>query len=61
MIVLKILLIILIVFIVLFLLSLLIYFFNLDMKGAAMIMPVLEKIYDRQEKKREAKKRSRQE
>jgi flagellar basal body-associated protein FliL len=53
MIALKILLIILIVFVVLFVLSLLIYFFNLDMKAAALIMPVLEKYYDWQEKKRE--------
>jgi flagellar basal body-associated protein FliL len=53
MIALKILLIVLIVFAVLFILSLLIYFFNLDMKVATAVMPVLEKFYDRQEKKRE--------
>lgn len=55
MLLLKILLIAAIVLAVLFVLSLLIYFFNLDMKAAALIMPVLEKIYDRADRKRKAK------
>ncbi len=56
MLLLKILLIAAIVLAVLFVLSLLIYFFNLDMKAAALIMPVLEKLYDRADRKRKAKK-----
>lgn len=43
---LKVLLIILIVLICLFLLSLIIYFFNLDMKLAAAMIPIMNKIYD---------------
>ncbi len=49
---LKILLIIGIVLAVLFVLSLFIYFFNLDMKAAAAIMPVFEKHYDRVDRKK---------
>lgn len=56
---LKILLIIVIVLFCLFLLSLVIYFFNLDMKLAAAMIPIMNKIYDRgkatQEKKAAAK------
>lgn len=44
--------IILIVFAVLFLLSIIIYMFNLDMKLASKIGPVMNKIYDRGRKKR---------
>lgn len=55
MIVLKILLIILAVLFVLFLLSLVIYFFNLDMKLAAAMTPVMNKYYDWQKHKRETK------
>lgn len=49
----KVLLIILIVFVCLFLLSLVVYFFNLDMKAAAAMIPVMNKIYDRGKAKRE--------
>lgn len=52
---LKILLIVLIVFACLFLLSLVVYFFNLDMKLAAAMIPVMNKIYDRGKAKREKK------
>lgn len=52
---LKILLIILIVLICLFLLSLIIYFFNLDMKLAAAMIPIMNKIYDRGKAKRDKK------
>lgn len=52
---LKILLIIVIVLICLFLLSLIIYFFNLDMKLAAAMIPIMNKIYDRGKAKREKK------
>lgn len=52
---LKILLIIPIVLICLFLLSLIIYFFNLDMKLAAAMIPIMNKIYDRGKTKREKK------
>ncbi len=52
MILLKILLIIAIVLAALFVLSLIIYFFNLDMKAAALIMPVFEKHYDRVDRKK---------
>lgn len=55
MIVLKIILIILAVIFVLFLLSLVIYFFNLDMKFAAAMTPVMNKYYDWQKRKREAR------
>lgn len=51
----KVLLIILIVLICLFLLSLIIYFFNLDMKLAAAMIPIMNKIYDRGKAKREKK------
>lgn len=57
MLLLKILLIVVIVLAVLFVLSLLIYFFNLDMKAAALIMPVLEKLYDRADRTRKAGKK----
>ncbi|MDE6673312.1 MAG: hypothetical protein K2K19_00665 [Acetatifactor sp.] len=53
---LKIILIILAVIFVLFLLSLVIYFFNLDMKFAAAMTPVMNKYYDWQKHKREIKK-----
>ena len=52
---LKVLLIVLIVFACLFLLSLVVYFFNLDMKLAAAMIPVMNKIYDRGKAKREKK------
>lgn len=57
MLLLKILLIAAIVLAVLFVLSLLVYFFNLDMKAAALIMPVLEKLYDRADRKRKKKEK----
>ncbi|GFH96281.1 hypothetical protein IMSAGC003_02836 [Lachnospiraceae bacterium] len=57
MIVLKILLVILAVLSVLFLLSLAIYFFNLDMKFAAAMTPVMNKYYDWQKRKKEAKQK----
>ena len=50
---LKILLIVAAVFIGLFLLSLIVYFFNLDMKLASAMIPVMNKIYDRGKAKRE--------
>lgn len=56
MIVLKIILIILAVIFALFLLSLAIYFFNLDMKFAAAMTPVMNKYYDWQKRKREQSK-----
>lgn len=56
MIFLKILFVIVIVFVILFVLSLIIYFFNLDMKAAALIMPVFEKHYDRVDRKKERQK-----
>lgn len=37
---------------VLFLLSLIIYFFNLDMKAAALLVPLMTKFYDRRYQKR---------
>lgn len=52
---LKVLLIILIVLVCLFLLSLIIYFFNLDMKLAAAMIPIMNKIYDRGKIKRKKK------
>lgn len=52
---LKVLLILLIVIVCLFLLSLIIYFFNLDMKLAAAMIPIMNKIYDRGKAKREKK------
>lgn len=51
----KVLLIILVVFVCLFLLSIVVYFFNLDMKLAAAMIPVMNKIYDRGKAKREKK------
>ena len=51
----KVLLIILAVFVCLFLLSFVVYFFNLDMKLAAAMIPVMNKIYDRGKAKREKK------
>ena len=57
MIALKIILIILAVLFVLFLLSLVIYFFNLDMKFAAAMTPVMNKYYDWQKYRREKKQR----
>ncbi len=53
MMVLKIILIILAVIFVLFLLSLVIYFFNLDMKFAAAMTPVMNKYYDWRKRKKE--------
>lgn len=48
----KILLIVLAVAVALFLLSWIIYFFNLDMKFAAAITPVMIKYYDRKKRKK---------
>lgn len=48
--------IVLIVLLILFLLSLVIYFFNLDMKFAAAATPLLTKYYDWSREKREKKK-----
>lgn len=56
MIVLKIILIGLMVLFILFLLSLVIYFFNLDMKLAAVMTPVMKKYYDWQKRRRERKR-----
>ena len=53
--ILKVLLIIVAVFVGLFLLTLVVYFFNLDMKLAAAMIPVMNKIYDRGKAKREKK------
>lgn len=53
---LKILMIIAIVFVCLFLLTLIIYFFNLDMKLAASLIKPLTAWYDWSKRKREAKK-----
>lgn len=55
----KILVIIAIVLFCLFALSFFIYFFNLDMKFASMIEPLFLKHYDRQQKKRQKKDKSR--
>ncbi len=57
----KILLIALAVLAGLFLLSLVVYFFNLDMKLAAAMTPVMNKIYDRGKAKRDRKTRVRKE
>lgn len=57
MIVLKIILIVLAVLFALFLLSLVIYFFNLDMKFAAAMTPVMNKYYDWQKHKRQKRKK----
>ncbi len=53
MLILKILFILAIVICALFLLSLVIYFFNLDMKIAAKMTPVMIKYYDRKKAKKE--------
>ncbi|MCM1090322.1 MAG: hypothetical protein NC092_06830 [Butyrivibrio sp.] len=58
MMVLKVLIIVGIVFVALFVLSLIIYFFNLDMKAAAAIMPVFSKHYDRVDRKKKRQKDS---
>lgn len=55
MIVLKIFLIVLAILFTLFLLSLVIYFFNLDMKFAAAMTPIMNKYYDWQKHKRDSK------
>lgn len=55
MIVLKILGIAVIVLIILFVLTFTIYFFNLDMRLAASLQPLLTKLYDRGERKRQQK------
>lgn len=57
MIMLKIFLVILVVLFVLFLLSLAIYFFNLDMKFAAAMTPVMNRYYDWRKSKRETKRK----
>ena len=49
---LKILIIVIIIIIAFFLLTFGIYFFNLDMKMAAALTPVMNKIYDLRKKKR---------
>ena len=54
---LKIVLIVLAGLFVLFLLSLVIYFFNLDMKFAAAMTPVMNKYYDWQKHRREKNKK----
>lgn len=48
---LKIISIIVIVFIVLFVLSLIIYFFNIDMKMSSKIQPIINKWYDRHKRR----------
>ncbi len=48
----KIILIIAAVFVLLFLLSIVIYFFNLDMKLAALMTPVMNRYYDYRRRKR---------
>ncbi len=48
----KVILIILAVLAGLFILSLLVYFFNLDMKMASKMIPIMNKHYDRQREKR---------
>ena len=57
MIALKVILIILAVVFALCLLSLIIYFFNLDMKFAAAMTPVMNKYYDWQKRRREKGKK----
>ena len=52
---LQVLLIVAVVLVCLFVLSLVVYFFNLDMKLAAAMIPVMNKIYDRGKAKREKK------
>lgn len=48
---LKVISVIVVVFIVLFLLSLVVYFFNLDMKMSSKIQPLINKWYDRQKRR----------
>lgn len=60
MIVLKVLAIIAIVFVALFLLTLVIYFFNLDMKLAASLIKPLTAYYNWSKNRREAKKKKEQ-
>lgn len=60
MIVLKVLAIIAIVFVALFLLTLVIYFFNLDMKFAATLIKPLTSYYNWSKNRREAKKKKEQ-
>ena len=60
MIVLKVLAIIAIVFVALFLLTLVIYFFNLDMKFAAVLIKPLTAYYNWSKNRREAKKKKEQ-
>lgn len=57
MIALKVILIVLAVVFAMFLLSLIIYFFNLDMKFAAAMTPVMNKYYDWQKHRREKGKK----
>lgn len=57
MIALKVILIILAAVFTLFLLSLIIYFFNLDMKFAAAMTPMMNKYYDWRKRRREKGKR----
>lgn len=54
----KVILIILAVFFVLFLLSQLNYFFNMDMKFAAAMTPVMNRYYDWQKRKREKRNKN---
>lgn len=58
MLILKILLIIFIIFVSLFLLTLLIYFFNLDMKFASLLIKPLTWWYDWSKKRRDNKKKN---
>jgi flagellar basal body-associated protein FliL len=57
MILIKIVIIVAIVLVVLFLLSLVIYFFNLDMKLASSMIPFMNRHYDRAAEKREQRKK----
>lgn len=43
--------IILLIFTILFVLSLIIYFFNLDMKAASLLVPFMTRLYDRRKNK----------
>jgi hypothetical protein len=49
---LKVLLILAIIFVVLFVLSLIVYFFNLDMKLTSVLQPLLMKVYDKRKRDR---------
>lgn len=53
---LKIVLIVLAVLLGLFILTMIMYFFNLDMKMASKMIPIMNKHYDRQRRKRDKKK-----